>query len=280
MRDSNVNVIMISQASSEHSVCFAVKTADTDLALAALNKRWGAQAGGRAGAGRGGRGEPSGRPQAGVRSSTHPTRQHSLLWNSLRLPAFLPSRGHHCTPLDAELFLSLPCHRSNAALTRPSVQGASLLWRRCATAACWRLWARRWPGVCGGRQAGWLGCNGHRPGVLLGGSWGRAVGQKVATWVWAAGRLPGWLQQKAGCGGSSALGAGREGATACPASLLRFGLSRRSLMGKATQWTLPCGLRGAAPWRGSRCTFLHRPLLHPSIPLSPAQPPRRGCHHV
>ncbi len=40
MRDQNINVIMISQASSEHSVCFAVKTADTEKALAALNKRW------------------------------------------------------------------------------------------------------------------------------------------------------------------------------------------------------------------------------------------------
>lgn len=40
MRDNNINVIMISQASSEHSVCFAVKTADTDAALAALNKRF------------------------------------------------------------------------------------------------------------------------------------------------------------------------------------------------------------------------------------------------
>lgn len=40
MRDQNVNVIMISQASSEHSVCFAVKTADTEKALAALNKRF------------------------------------------------------------------------------------------------------------------------------------------------------------------------------------------------------------------------------------------------
>jgi aspartokinase/homoserine dehydrogenase 1 len=40
MRDSNINVIMISQASSEHSVCFAIKSADTDKALAALNKRF------------------------------------------------------------------------------------------------------------------------------------------------------------------------------------------------------------------------------------------------
>jgi hypothetical protein len=40
MRDQNINVIMISQASSEHSVCFAIKSADTEKALAALNKRW------------------------------------------------------------------------------------------------------------------------------------------------------------------------------------------------------------------------------------------------
>ncbi|KAI3427052.1 hypothetical protein D9Q98_006993 [Chlorella vulgaris] len=40
MRDSNVNVIMISQASSEHSVCFAVKSVDTEKALAALRKRF------------------------------------------------------------------------------------------------------------------------------------------------------------------------------------------------------------------------------------------------
>ena len=39
MRDNNINVIMISQASSEHSVCFAVKTADTEKALEALSKR-------------------------------------------------------------------------------------------------------------------------------------------------------------------------------------------------------------------------------------------------
>jgi bifunctional aspartokinase / homoserine dehydrogenase 1 len=40
MRDAGVNVIMISQASSEHSVCFAVKGADAVTALAALNKRF------------------------------------------------------------------------------------------------------------------------------------------------------------------------------------------------------------------------------------------------
>ena len=39
MRDNNVNVIMISQASSEHSVCFAVKSADTEKALDALKAR-------------------------------------------------------------------------------------------------------------------------------------------------------------------------------------------------------------------------------------------------
>lgn len=39
MRDNGINVIMISQASSEHSVCFAVKTADTDKALDALKAR-------------------------------------------------------------------------------------------------------------------------------------------------------------------------------------------------------------------------------------------------
>lgn len=40
MRDIGVNVIMISQASSEHSVCFAVKAADTEKTLAALRKRF------------------------------------------------------------------------------------------------------------------------------------------------------------------------------------------------------------------------------------------------
>ena len=39
MRDANINVIMISQASSEHSVCFAVKAGDTVKAKAALDKR-------------------------------------------------------------------------------------------------------------------------------------------------------------------------------------------------------------------------------------------------
>ena len=39
MRDQGINVIMISQASSEHSVCFAVKSADAEQALAALRVR-------------------------------------------------------------------------------------------------------------------------------------------------------------------------------------------------------------------------------------------------
>ena len=42
VRDANVNVIMISQASSEHSVCFAVKQDDSPRAVAALNKRYAA----------------------------------------------------------------------------------------------------------------------------------------------------------------------------------------------------------------------------------------------
>ena len=40
MRDANVNVIMISQASSEHSVCFAVKGGDSEKAVGALRKRF------------------------------------------------------------------------------------------------------------------------------------------------------------------------------------------------------------------------------------------------
>lgn len=40
MRDSNINAIMISQASSEHSVCFAVKGADSKKAVTALRKRF------------------------------------------------------------------------------------------------------------------------------------------------------------------------------------------------------------------------------------------------
>ena len=41
VRDANVNVIMISQASSEHSVCFAVKQSEAASAVAALNTRCG-----------------------------------------------------------------------------------------------------------------------------------------------------------------------------------------------------------------------------------------------
>ena len=40
VRDAAANVIMISQASSEHSVCFAVKQAEADRAVDALNHRW------------------------------------------------------------------------------------------------------------------------------------------------------------------------------------------------------------------------------------------------
>jgi aspartokinase len=40
IRDANCNVIMISQASSEHSVCFAVKQAEGERAVNALNARW------------------------------------------------------------------------------------------------------------------------------------------------------------------------------------------------------------------------------------------------
>ena len=39
VRDVGVNVIMISQASSEHSVCFAVAQADGEKAIQALGKR-------------------------------------------------------------------------------------------------------------------------------------------------------------------------------------------------------------------------------------------------
>ena len=39
VRDASANVIMISQASSEHSVCFAVKQAQGEQAVAALNAR-------------------------------------------------------------------------------------------------------------------------------------------------------------------------------------------------------------------------------------------------
>lgn len=40
VRDAGVNVIMISQASSEHSVCFAVKSSESDSAVKALRLRW------------------------------------------------------------------------------------------------------------------------------------------------------------------------------------------------------------------------------------------------
>ncbi|KAK9826886.1 hypothetical protein WJX81_004474 [Elliptochloris bilobata] len=40
VRDASANVIMISQASSEHSVCFAVKQAQGEQAVAALNARF------------------------------------------------------------------------------------------------------------------------------------------------------------------------------------------------------------------------------------------------
>lgn len=40
MRDANINAIMISQASSEHSVCFAVKSGDSQKATDALRKRF------------------------------------------------------------------------------------------------------------------------------------------------------------------------------------------------------------------------------------------------
>ena len=39
VRDASANVIMISQASSEHSVCFAVKQTQGEQAVAALNAR-------------------------------------------------------------------------------------------------------------------------------------------------------------------------------------------------------------------------------------------------
>ncbi|KAH7620331.1 putative Bifunctional aspartokinase/homoserine dehydrogenase 2, chloroplastic [Nannochloris sp. 'desiccata'] len=40
IRDANINAIMISQASSEHSVCFAVKGNDSERAVASLRKRF------------------------------------------------------------------------------------------------------------------------------------------------------------------------------------------------------------------------------------------------
>lgn len=39
VRDANVNVIMISQASSEHSICFAVKQMDADRTLHCLHQK-------------------------------------------------------------------------------------------------------------------------------------------------------------------------------------------------------------------------------------------------
>ena len=39
VRDAGANVIMISQASSEHSVCFAVRQAEADRAVLALNTK-------------------------------------------------------------------------------------------------------------------------------------------------------------------------------------------------------------------------------------------------
>ena len=39
IRDANCNVVMISQASSEHSVCFAVKQNEGERAVKALSKR-------------------------------------------------------------------------------------------------------------------------------------------------------------------------------------------------------------------------------------------------
>ena len=40
VRDAGVNVVMISQASSEHSICFSVSSAQADLAVAALEERF------------------------------------------------------------------------------------------------------------------------------------------------------------------------------------------------------------------------------------------------
>ena len=39
VRDANINVIMISQASSEQSICFAVKKEDGEQAVKVLEKR-------------------------------------------------------------------------------------------------------------------------------------------------------------------------------------------------------------------------------------------------
>ena len=40
VRDANCNVVMISQASSEHSICFAVRQNESDRVVEALNKRF------------------------------------------------------------------------------------------------------------------------------------------------------------------------------------------------------------------------------------------------
>ena len=40
VRDANCNVVMISQASSEHSICFAVRQNEADKVVEALNKRF------------------------------------------------------------------------------------------------------------------------------------------------------------------------------------------------------------------------------------------------
>lgn len=39
MRDSGISVIMISQASSEQSICFAVKTGESEMAVRVLRSR-------------------------------------------------------------------------------------------------------------------------------------------------------------------------------------------------------------------------------------------------
>jgi aspartokinase/homoserine dehydrogenase 1 len=40
VRDAGCNVVMISQASSEHSICFAVRSHEAESAIVALNKRF------------------------------------------------------------------------------------------------------------------------------------------------------------------------------------------------------------------------------------------------
>lgn len=132
MRDQNVNVIMISQASSEHSVCFAVKTADTEKALAALNKRW--------------VGAPPRlfalRPDAACCPSRWPPRPCPTLTPPCHAPpAVCPEFVRARRPRALTVAYPWP-----AGLWMPSARGASPLWRRCATAVCWRRWASRWPG--------------------------------------------------------------------------------------------------------------------------------------